>query len=194
MLQYTGRAIYQESKILRKYLYFFFGLIICGLAVRQTIELFIFSSEEIPERAGVLFVYAGGEGERLRKAVELMEVGVAPLLVVSRGKEPWQGQTEIDKICSRVDTRYIVKCVVAEVDSTVGESREFAMIANKLGVDHVVLVTSNYHLFRAKLWMGRFFSGKISGAGAFAHATIAMYIHEVSGVLHALLQVRRSVA
>lgn len=164
----------------------FLILVILAAATVLTIRWFVFPNQYIPQRADAVVVNAGGEGERLWKAVELMDAGIAPLLVVSRGQNEWIGQPAINKLCGKENLEFNIRCIVAPVDSTEGEGQSFAEFAHQEGLSHLVVVTNDHHLFRARLWLRRYFEGTVDGVGAGGEATMRKYLHEWGGVILAL--------
>ncbi|MGI9611751.1 MAG: YdcF family protein [Acidimicrobiales bacterium] len=94
--------------------------------------------------ADAVVVHAG-QRHRLRLARTLMDEGVAPVLVVF-DVDPSDG---LPDICA--DSRdYQVVCAVPAGDSTIGEASVIASLADERAWSSVVIVTSDYHLRRAR--------------------------------------------
>ena len=96
-------------------------------------------------------VVLGGRPNRLPVGLRLWREGVAPTLVVFNED-------------GRGDDEHLY--VRPEPYNTRGEARVTARIAREQGWRSIVLVTSTYHLPRAKMIFRRAFDGEISPAGA----------------------------
>jgi uncharacterized SAM-binding protein YcdF (DUF218 family) len=103
--------------------------------------------------ADAVVVLAGDRG-RLPVALELIRAGVAPVLVVSED-EYWSDEARYN-LCKRgriTGTELICRYPVP--DSTRGEVRFVTQLARSRGWRRLVVVTSRYHLFRAKRLFAR---------------------------------------
>ena len=106
--------------------------------------------------ADALVVFAGGRGERLSKALVLLQQQVAPVLVISNGRNArWPAANQL--WASR--QRFEVVCPRPAPDTTRGEARMVRDLAARRGWRSVVVVTSTYHARRAQLLLGRCFDG-----------------------------------
>ncbi len=131
------------------------GLIVL-VVITVSVRAFVFPSQRIPESADAVVVYAGGQpGERIGRALELMEQGVASTLVVSEGDQTWAQGTEVQRLCLAGSGTFEVICGLASPNDTAGESRLFAQIAQERGWGDLVIVSSGPHLTRASLWLSR---------------------------------------
>jgi uncharacterized SAM-binding protein YcdF (DUF218 family) len=119
--------------------------------VALNLRLFVFPASSTPAHADAVVVFAGGDGERLDKALELVRDGVAPTLVVSTGP---------DRLCSN-RYEFEVICFLPEPADTRGEAEAFGRIAREHGWQHIVMVTSDYHATRAHLLLDRCFPGTV---------------------------------
>jgi uncharacterized SAM-binding protein YcdF (DUF218 family) len=91
-------------------------------------------------------VHAGGRGERLRRALEMMESGVAPTLVIMGGSvDQWP---EAQRLCGQT-APFEVLCPDPVPGTTLGEARALSELVSARGWKSVVAVTSDYHLRRA---------------------------------------------
>ena len=108
--------------------------------------------------ADALVVLAGGRGERLSTALVLAHQHVAPVLVISNGRDArWQAANQL--CASR--QRFEVLCPQPDPDTTRGEARMVRDLAARRGWRSVVVVTSTYHARRAQLLLGRCFDGQL---------------------------------
>ncbi len=92
-------------------------------------------------------VHAGGEGERLELALELMERQAAPTLVLMRGTNP--DSPDLNAVCDAGSEAYEVVCPTPDPDTTIGEAQALRLLVNQRGWDEIIAVTSDYHLRRA---------------------------------------------
>ena len=86
--------------------------------------------------------------------------GISDTLVISDGLAP--GWEEAGRLCR--SARAI--CFTPDPYSTQGEARWIAEEAEKRGWGSVVVVTSTYHVRRARMIVGRCFHGDLAVVGA----------------------------
>lgn len=129
----------------------------------MTARYIVWAPSDEPGRADAVVVLAGGRGERLEAATRLMDAGVAPVLAVSHGRQP--GWTEGNRLCNGVE-RYEVVCFEPEPDRTQGEARSVGRLARERGWQSVLVVTSRYHVTRARMLVDRCVEGDVRGVGA----------------------------
>jgi len=127
-----------------------------------TAVLFVFPPQDHPQHADVVVVLSGSK-DRLPKGVELMRRGVAPALVISDGAVP--GWPEANRLC-RGGEKFSVICFHASPYSTRGEAHFVAALMKRRGWRHVVVVTSRYHVIRARMDFRRCIDGDVKGVGA----------------------------
>lgn len=124
-----------------------------------SLALFVLREDDPVAHADAVVVLFGGRA-RLPAGVALVERGVAPLLVVSEGGDPgWRAPG----LCSRRDIE--VLCAAPGEESTRGEARLIARLARERGWRSIVVVSSRFHLFRARILIGRCFHGTVSMVG-----------------------------
>lgn len=138
------------------------------------------------ESADAVVLFVGGRGERLEAALDLMERDVAEVLVIPNGFGPaWP---DADEVC-REGVEFEVICPVPDPNTTRGEARTIGALADERGWDSVVMVTSTYHVERARLMLGRCFDGEITAVDATPDLTVWDWVtrinHEWFGHLHA---------
>ena len=169
-------------------------LIVAGLllavtiAVVATAGLFVFPRTHTPLTADAVVMFVGGRGERLDTALGLIEAGVAKNIVIPNGTvETWP---QANRLCREKHT-YKVVCPNPDPDTTRGEARAIAEVARRENWDHVVLVTSTYHVTRARLLLERCFHGKVDAVEARPGVTITRFFsrvtHEWAGLAEAML-------
>jgi uncharacterized SAM-binding protein YcdF (DUF218 family) len=134
------------------------GTILLGLVGTATAKLFFLPATDTVERVDAIVLFVGGRGERLALAERLMNDGYASNLVVPNGlASEWP---EGNRACS--ETRpYRVFCPRPEPDTTRGEARAIASLAQAEGWRRVIAVTSTYQVSRAGLLLARCFDGAV---------------------------------
>jgi uncharacterized SAM-binding protein YcdF (DUF218 family) len=84
-----------------------------------------------------------------------------------------------------------VFCPTPDPDTTRGESRAIAAVARGQGWRHVVMVTSTYHVTRARILLSRCFTGDIDAVAADPGLAVPRHAarigHEVAGLAEAML-------
>jgi uncharacterized SAM-binding protein YcdF (DUF218 family) len=113
-------------------------------------------------------VVLSGERARLPRALSLIRDGVAPVLAISSVQETpsWRQARELCAAGRYRETR--VTCFLAEPFSTRGEARTVARLARRRHWGSIVVVTSTFHLTRAKLLFGRCYDGRTAWVGSSA--------------------------
>jgi hypothetical protein len=152
-----------------------------------TAGVLVQASTDTAHPADALIVFAGGRGERLSKALVLLQQQVAPVLVISNGRDRWQAANQL--CASR--QRFEVLCPQPDPDTTLGEARMVCDLAAQRGWRSVVVVTSTYHAGRAQLLLGRCFDGQLQIVAAPPHEqwlrTWARANVELAGLIRALV-------
>jgi uncharacterized SAM-binding protein YcdF (DUF218 family) len=122
------------------------------------ILLFVVHHDDEPGRADAVVVLQGAS-TRLPLGYRLMQQRVAPLLLISRGS----GQKLEDALCNG-RTRFDVVCFSAS--STQGEARIVTRIARERGLRSIDVVTSQFHVYRAREIFERCYHGDLRMIGA----------------------------
>jgi uncharacterized SAM-binding protein YcdF (DUF218 family) len=158
-----------------------FVLVVVAVVV-VNLKLFVWPDTDSVQHADAVVVLAGGDGERLDRGLALVRDGVAPTLVASTGP---------NRLCNYKQT-FDVICFVPEPNNTRGEVEAVARIAKQHGWTRIVLVTSTYHITRARLLLDRCYSGTVEAAPASPHeglfGWLASITHEWGGLAEALVQ------
>ena len=111
-------------------------------------------------KADAVVVLSGGREHRLAEGLRLWRSGAARTLVISDGRA--DGWDEANRLCGRPR----VLCFHPDPYSTQGEARWIGREAARRAWDSVVVVTSTYHLRRARMVVERCFHGLLSAVGA----------------------------
>ncbi len=136
------------------------GLTAVGTLAVASVFLFILYDDDEVTTADAVVVLAGSRF-RLPVGLELMERGVAPVLVISDGLDARSPQTR--RMCRE---QAEVLCPKPEPYSTRGEARLVARLARERGWDSVVVVSSRFHLYRARQLFERCYGGRLAMVGA----------------------------
>jgi uncharacterized SAM-binding protein YcdF (DUF218 family) len=131
--------------------------------VAASAVLFVWPSQDSPTRADAVVVLAGSKKRRLDRALALMRRHVAATLVISDGRVA--GWPQANRLCAG-PAPFRVVCFRASPYSTRGEAETVARIAAARGWRSLVVVTSTYHVRRAKLLFERCFPGRVQAVGA----------------------------
>jgi len=116
--------------------------------VAATLRVVFFPVEDAVGKADAVVVLAGSKHERLDRGLELVRDGVAPVLVISDGFDPRRPRA--NRLCRVGGEGFSVACFTPDPDSTRGEARKVAELARKHGWKRVLLVTSGFHVTRAR--------------------------------------------
>ena len=125
--------------------------------VAAAVYLFVLPHDDHPRRADAVVVLAGTRS-RLPVGERLVREGYAPLLVVSLETTPTPQQL---RACARG-----ALCFHAHPYSTRGEAREIAGLAVQRHWRAVDVVTSKFHVFRARILIERCYHGGLRMVGA----------------------------
>jgi len=128
-------------------------LMLAALAA-ASVWLYGFPRTDPPGRADAVVVLSGSNRDRLPRALALMRAHVAPVLVVS------DGARTAPRVCARRQP-YRVLCLRPDPFSTRGEAEEIARLARARRWRTVDVVTSRYHVYRARLIIERCFRGRL---------------------------------
>jgi len=115
-----------------------------------------------PAHADAVVVLSGGLNSRLDPALALVRRGVAPVLAISSAFHGGKWK-KAQRLCRGQEgpTRFRVLCFEAVPYSTQGEARAIARLARAHGWTRVVVVTSTYHVTRARLLVRRCYKGRL---------------------------------
>jgi uncharacterized SAM-binding protein YcdF (DUF218 family) len=126
--------------------------VVLGLVVAWIVLCLVFLTwspwaDDAPARADAVVVLSGGR-ERLPVAMRLIRDGVAPVLAISSVSHtrPWPLGNRLCRAKRYAGARVV--CFEASPYSTIGE----ADAVRRLGWSRVVVVTSRFHVTRAK-WL-----------------------------------------
>jgi uncharacterized SAM-binding protein YcdF (DUF218 family) len=122
-----------------------FCLVALALAYIVGVPLFLGQEDDsLPKGADAVVALSGSENT-LPEAQTLVGGGIAPTLVVSTERSGRDKQRT--RLCKSKSSDVI--CVYAGPYSSVGEAQAISELAKRRNWDTIVLVTSDYELFRA---------------------------------------------
>ena len=168
-------------------------LVVVGLVVAAWIAVVVrfvlLPVQDSPRRADAVVVLAG-DHLRLGKALELMTRHVAPTLVISDGLAP--GWRQANRLC-RGGARFRVVCFRPDPYSTRGEARAVARMAAAHGWRSVLVVTSTYHVTRARLLFERCVGAQVFVTGStYRRSLVPLEVFlEPAKLVYALVVARR---
>lgn len=136
-------------------------LAIAGVAA--TVRFVFVPIEDTPGKADAVVVLSGSKHERLDRGLELMGEGIAPTLVISGGFDPRQPRAI--RLCQEGGDSFDVACFTPDPDSTRGEARKVAELARKHRWKRVLLVTSRFHVTRARMLFDRCVDADVDAVG-----------------------------
>jgi hypothetical protein len=121
--------------------------VVLAAFVALTLYLFVLVRSDDPKRADAIVILSG-DRKRLDTGLRLFREHVAPTLVISRDGRDWPA---VDALCAGPR----IMCFQAQPYSTRGESRQLARYERNRGWKRVVVVTSRYHIRRARMLFDR---------------------------------------
>ncbi len=125
---------------------------------------FVWPREDSPQHADAVVVLAGDRNFRLPRALELMRDDVAGALVISDGRDPeWP---EANRLCARGGRGFRVFCFKPQPYSTTGEAEAIGRLARRRGWNSLVVVTSTFHVYRARMLFERCFGGEVDAVAS----------------------------
>ncbi len=132
--------------------------------VVATFKLFLIPHQDRAGRADAVVVLSGSKAPRLGKALDLMGRGVAPVLVISHGRD--RSWPQANRLCRHGGPGFRVVCFLPVPDSTQGEAQTFGRLAARRRWRSVLVVTSTFHVTRARMLFRRCVDGRVRAVGA----------------------------
>lgn len=138
--------------------------IVIGAFVVATFPLFIYPKVDPVRPSDAVVVIAGGP-LRMQRALELVDQGTAPLLLISDPRGRWPYGSFSRHVCKPKKRKYQVICFDPKPESTQGEARVVAKIAAQRHLRSIIVVTSTFHVTRARLEINRCYHGRLAVIG-----------------------------
>jgi uncharacterized SAM-binding protein YcdF (DUF218 family) len=136
--------------------------------VGATLYLFVFPHQDRVTHADAVVVLSGGRTDRLPKGLKLVQAGVARTLVISDGLA--EDYPQANALCRRREPFKVI-CFKPDPYSTRGEAEGVARLAARHRWRSLVVVTSRYHVFRARILFKRCFKGRLAVVGSWPSVT-----------------------
>jgi uncharacterized SAM-binding protein YcdF (DUF218 family) len=116
-----------------------------------------------PQRADAVVVLSGGLNRRLDPALALVRRHVAPVLVISGAQQDphWKKARALCDGSAGPHPAFRIVCFEPQPSSTRGEARGVARLARAYGWKRIVVVTSTFHVTRARLLFERCYPGRL---------------------------------
>lgn len=173
---------------MRVFLRILAALLGCAVVLSAlTARFFIWPSTDTPTRADAVIVLSGDPSTRLPRGLQLVSDGIAPVLVLSAGGRRANG----DGLCGATSPARVL-CPTPVTNNTRGEARTLGRLTRENGWRRIVVVTSTYHVTRARLLLGRCSGGahlEMVGTAFPAHRHTfywGLVAHEWGGYIYAL--------
>ena len=124
---------------------------------------FVFPAEDAPEPVDAVVVLGGRGGNAVIDAgLDLARSGYSSQVVLSTA---FGGNTRPENLCARPDGMdggaIAVDCMDPDPPDTRGEARALAALVDERGWDSVLVVTSTYHVTRARVILDRCLPGDV---------------------------------
>ncbi|MDJ0347981.1 YdcF family protein [Cryobacterium sp. PH29-G1] len=150
-------------------LVFLTGLVLLSLGLLGiTTRTVMFPREDSAISADAIVVLGGlGSAAVVQKAIELAQAGHSEHILIS---DAFGGDTRPAHLCARPTpvpgTTITVDCFTPYPGNTRGEAEAIAAFATTQGWNRVIVVTSSYHVSRARVQVSRCYAGTLSVIGA----------------------------
>jgi uncharacterized SAM-binding protein YcdF (DUF218 family) len=136
--------------------------------------------------ADAVVVLGPPEGDRIAEAASVVDRHLTSELVISgASRHYWQAY----RLCTHPPADVKVTCFAPLPRTTRGEAEEVGRLAAQHHWQTVIVVTSKYHVSRARMLFGRCFSGRlevVSSAGKLSAAHWAyQYLYQTGGYARA---------
>ncbi len=136
-----------------------------------------------PQAVDAVVVLAGGNDERLDRALSLVDQGMADVLVISAVNTDLGQRTRIQSLCSgRPDIE--VHCVEPVPLTTRGEAATIGAFIRDNGWQSIALVTSDFHLDRATYHFRRCVDATVHPVAAHGGRGLAKVAKEMVGFVY----------
>ena len=164
------------------------GLPIVGAIALGALLLYadwIRRAPSVDEPRGDAVVVHAGQRTRLAHALDLMEQGAAPTLVIMFGED----QPRSRRLCGRTEPFEVI-CPTPEASNTIGEATELGRLVEERGWSTVVAVTSDYHLRRATFLDRKCADVDVVGSGAGNGVPRRSVVGRIAREMAAMVQAR----
>ncbi len=134
-----------------------------AILVMAAARPFIWPPSDLNRQVDAVVVLSGDMGERMDKARDLLAKGIAPTLVHAGSPD----SQEVIRMCGeRRDGGVEVICVLPAPDNTSTEAQAVASLAESHHWESIAVVTTRWHVPRARILFRRCFDGDVYMVGA----------------------------
>ena len=156
---------------------FTIGVVLAAVSV--AFIRFLLPTDDVPRDPDVVVVLGGAGAERAELGIELAERYDAQLVLSSSAAVFGEQQ---GRSCQRDAI-----CIEPEPESTRGEAREIARLAEQEGWEHVTVATTAFHTSRSRFLFRQCLGDRVTVVGAVAEGrsrnTPALLLREGLGVI-----------
>jgi uncharacterized SAM-binding protein YcdF (DUF218 family) len=164
------------------------GVLLLAIGLALTARLFLWPRTDDARHVDAVVVFgARSRPERLPAGLRLIDRGLAPVLVLA------SAPLEHPLCRSPRRKRLEVICFTPDPFSTRGEARTVGRLAARRGWRSLVLVTSTWHVTRARMLLRRCFDGEVLAVAARPRDkgdTVESIVREWGGLFEALIWAR----
>ncbi len=168
-------------------------LALAAFSLLAAAKLFIWPPSDLARAVDAVVVLSGDHGERMAKARDLLGKGVASTLVHAGTPD----SQYVSRMCNAgEDGGFEVVCVRQDPDNTSTEAQAVRSLAAGRNWDSIAVVTTTWHVPRARLLFRRCFDGEVYVLGArrpaeSTRALMSTVARESIKVAYSLLAERR---
>jgi uncharacterized SAM-binding protein YcdF (DUF218 family) len=145
----------------------------------------------VPRTADAVVVLAGDHGDRLARARAIVRQRSIAVLVILNPRDGTQASVD----ACRAPASYEVRCLTPSPVTTVGDGRALRDLVEREGWRRVIVVTSRFHVLRARLILSRCTNVSTIIVGSDppygARQWLRSIRHEIAGTVAALTLSRR---
>ncbi len=129
-----------------------------------------------PTNADAIVVLGPASNARVAEATRLLAAGHSHQLVISGGNE--RGYPHALALCLHPPAGVTVTCFDPQPGTTRGEGLEVRRLAAARSWSTIIVVTSKFHISRARLIIGRCFSGRLEMVSDQQHISAAEWAYQ----------------
>jgi uncharacterized SAM-binding protein YcdF (DUF218 family) len=142
-----------------------------------------------PQHADAIVILGSlDENNRVETALALLSKHVASTLVIS---VPAGDQRAAQDLCTKPQAGFTVACFRPDPATTRGEAEEIRRLASQHGWKSIVVVTSTFHISRARMIVKRCFDGRLymvaARKGISFGRWVYQYFYQTAGYVKAFL-------
>jgi uncharacterized SAM-binding protein YcdF (DUF218 family) len=127
-----------------------------------------------PSAADAIVVLGPATDDRIAEAVALARQGVSHVIVVSN---EWTHRPAV-QLCSNPPAGWTLLCFIPSPDTTRGEAEYVRNLVSARGWSNLAVVTSRYHISRARLILKRCFTGRLQMVAAHESINPAQWLYQ----------------